>query len=79
MKAVDSTPLSTITVAEREVHAAAERLRTQIEESLAAVANHSQADVEDLEVYADRLERLARDLAVALRELARERRKEDQS
>ncbi len=70
-------PSSQMTVAEREVHAAAERLRMQINESLAVVANHLRQDAEDLEVYADRLERLARDLSVALRELARERRMEE--
>ena len=59
--------------AEQETEAAAERLHTQIETALAAVSTRSFDDVEELEACADRLERAARDLAVALRELARQR------
>lgn len=59
--------------AEQETEAAAERLNTQIEAALAAVSAHSQYDADELEACADRLERAARDLAFALRELARRR------
>ena len=62
------------TRAEKETHTEAERLTTQIEHALMAVAVRSRNDIEELEACADRLERAARDLAVALRELARERR-----
>lgn len=61
------------TRAAQEAHAEAERLTTQIGVALQAVAN-SRDEGQDLEVCADRLERYARDLSVALRELARERR-----
>jgi len=59
--------------AEQETRAAAERLSAQIEDALAAVAGHSSDSTEELEACADRLERAARDLAVALRELASRR------
>lgn len=68
---VTSAPL---TRAEKETQTEAERLTTQIEDALAAVAIRSRTDIEELEACADRLERAARDLSVALRELARERR-----
>ncbi|HYE64718.1 MAG TPA: hypothetical protein VD966_03990 [Pyrinomonadaceae bacterium] len=64
------------TRAEQETETEARRLISQIEGALAAVATHSDIDAEELEAYADRLERAARDLIVALRELARERRRE---
>lgn len=60
--------------AEQETQTEAERLNAQIEQALAAVAVRSSANVEDLELCADRLERAARDLTVILRELAHERR-----
>ena len=63
-----------LTRAEKETQTEAERLTTQIEDALSAVAVRSRNDIEELEACADRLERAARDLAVALRELARERR-----
>lgn len=63
-----------LTRAEKEVEAAAERLGMQTESALAAVAIASQ-DYDELETRADRMERAARDLAVALRELAEERRR----
>jgi len=59
--------------AEQETEAAADRLSAQIDAALAAVAVRAQDDTVQLEAFADRLERAARDLAVALRELARER------
>ena len=58
--------------AEQETEAAAERLHAQIDAALSAVAVPSQGDFKELEACADRLERAARDLAVALRELARQ-------
>jgi hypothetical protein len=69
---METKPL--LTPAERETEAAAERLSAQVHAALAAVAIRANNDTEDLESYADRLERAARDLAAALRELARERR-----
>lgn len=59
--------------AEQETEAAAERLHTQIEAALTAVSARSLDDTEELEACADRLERAARDLVAALRELARQR------
>jgi polyhydroxyalkanoate synthesis regulator phasin len=64
-----------LTRAEQETQTEAERLTGQIEAALAAVAVHTRDDPEELEARADRLERAARDLSVALRELARERRR----
>ncbi|HKQ99451.1 MAG TPA: hypothetical protein VJT09_02190 [Pyrinomonadaceae bacterium] len=61
------------TRAEAETETAAERLTSQIESARAAVAIRSTSDIDELEACADRLERAARDLAVALRELAHER------
>jgi ABC-type transporter Mla subunit MlaD len=64
-----------LTRAEQEVQSASERLNEQIDEALAAVAALRDPDgVDELEARADRLERAARDLSVALRELAEERR-----
>lgn len=63
-----------MTRAEKETQTEAERLTTQIEHAMTAVSVRSQTDIEELEACADRLERAARDLAVALRELAKERR-----
>ncbi|MCA1628950.1 MAG: hypothetical protein LC785_02955 [Acidobacteria bacterium] len=59
--------------AAQETESAAERLTTQIGDALCAVANQTTDDSE-LEASADRIERAARDLSVALRELARRRR-----
>lgn len=63
-----------MTRAEQETETEAKRLIAQIEQALAAVAVRSNTDAGNLEASADRLERAARDLTVALRELARERR-----
>jgi hypothetical protein len=63
-----------MTRAERETETASARLIEQTENALAAVAVRSMSDIEQLEACATRLERAARDLAVALRELAHERR-----
>ena len=65
-----------LTRAEQEVQSAAERLNSQVEDALAAVATRQKTRdaADELEATADRLERAARDLAVALRELVEERR-----
>lgn len=64
-----------MTRAEQETQTEAERLNSQVERALAAVAVRSTSDTEELEACADRIERAARDLSVALRELARARRR----
>jgi hypothetical protein len=67
-----------MTRAEQEVKSAAERLNSQVADALAAVAaRQSPGGIDELEASADRLERAARDLAVALRELVEERRERD--
>ena len=63
-----------MTRAEQETTTEAERLMSQIKSALAVVAQPTIGDENELLAVADRLERAARDLAVALRELARERR-----
>ena len=67
-----STP-GPLTPAEQETQAAAERLNAQVEDALAAVAVRGSDSTDELDAIADRLERAARDLAVALRELAERR------
>ena len=64
-----------MTRAEQETQTEAERLNAQVERALAAVAVRSTSETEELEACANRIERAARDLSVALRELARERRR----
>jgi hypothetical protein len=59
---------------EKETESAATRLVEHIEEALDAVTVRTTAEVDSLEAVADRIERAARDLSVALRELAHERR-----
>jgi hypothetical protein len=59
--------------AEQETENEANRLREQVEAALAAVASRSPDDVESLYTKADRIERAARDLSAALRELAKQR------
>jgi hypothetical protein len=67
-----------LTSAEQEVQSAAERLNSQVADALAAVAaRQSPGGVDELDASADRLERAARDLAVALRELVEQRRERD--
>ncbi|MCP9494633.1 MAG: hypothetical protein MSG64_09280 [Pyrinomonadaceae bacterium MAG19_C2-C3] len=63
-----------MTRAEQETMTEAARLTTQIKSALAVVAQPTIGDENELLAVADRLERAARDLAVAFRELARERR-----
>jgi hypothetical protein len=64
---------STMTRAERETQTAAERLGEMVNEALASVAVPSN-DPDELEFRAERIERAARDLSVALKEMAQERR-----
>jgi nucleoid-associated protein YgaU len=73
-----TSPSKPPTRAEQEVQSAAERLNSQTEAALAAVAGRqTPGGVDELEASADRLERAARDLSVALRELVEERREKD--
>jgi hypothetical protein len=59
---------------EKEAETEAARLFEHVEDALAAVAIHSTDEIETLEALADRIERAARDLSMALRELAEQRR-----
>jgi len=61
------------TRAEQETENEANRLREQVDAALAAVISRSPDEVESLQSAADRIERAARDLADAVRELARQR------
>lgn len=63
-----------MTRAEQEAEVEARRLIDQIEGALAAVAMRSRDEADALDVFADRIERAARDLAFAIRELANTRR-----
>lgn len=60
--------------AAHETTKVAERLRAQVEVALEAVASGAADDAGELETAADRIERVARDLSVALRDLASRRR-----
>ncbi|HYK21702.1 MAG TPA: hypothetical protein VEV42_13255 [Pyrinomonadaceae bacterium] len=62
------------TRAEQETENEANRLREQVDEALIAVLARGPDDIESLQTAADRIERAARDLADALRELAQQRR-----
>ena len=75
-KGTSSSP-RLLTRAEQEVQSAAERLTAQIDDGLAAVGVKSPDGVDELDAVADRLERAARDLSVALRELAEERKNKE--
>jgi ABC-type transporter Mla subunit MlaD len=61
------------THAEQETENEANRLREQVDAALIAVASRSPDEVESLQAAADRIERAARDLADALRQLAQQR------
>ena len=61
------------TRAEQETENEANRLRDQVDAALAAVVSRSPDEVESLQSAADRIERAARDLSDALRELSRQR------
>jgi hypothetical protein len=67
-----------MTRGEQETETEANRLVELIKDALAVVAIRSTAEVDALEAAADRIERAARDLSVALRELAHERNIEPQ-
>ena len=62
------------TRAEQETENEANRLREQVDEALVVVAARSPDEIESLSTAADRIERAARDLADALRQLAQQRR-----
>ena len=62
------------TRAEQETENEANRLREQVDEALIAVLARGPDEIESLQTAADRIERAARDLADALRELAQQRR-----
>ena len=59
--------------AEQETENEANRLREQVDAALSAVNLRSPDEVESLNMAADRIERAARDLADALRQLAEQR------
>ena len=59
--------------AEQETENEANRLREQVEAALAIVAVRSPDEVDSLRMAADRIERAARDLSDALRQLADQR------
>ena len=61
------------TRAEQETENEANRLREQVDAALIAVALRAPDEVESLRTAADRIERAARDLADALRQLAQQR------
>ena len=62
------------TRAEQETENEANRLREQVDAALISVASRSPDEIESLQTAADRIERAARDLADALRQLAQQRR-----
>jgi hypothetical protein len=61
------------TRAEQETENEANRLREQVDAALAIVALRSSDEVDSLQTAADRIERAARDLADALRQIADQR------
>ncbi|MEO6391691.1 MAG: hypothetical protein ABIP75_07550 [Pyrinomonadaceae bacterium] len=67
-----------MTRAERETETAATRLEELVNHALVMVAVRSARGVDDLDSSADRIERAARDLSVALRELAYERKQREE-
>ena len=74
MKTQKDLSISQLSRGEKETETEAARLIEHIEEALAAVAIRSTVEVDSLEGAADRIERAARDLSTALRELAEQRR-----
>ena len=64
---------------EKETEAEATRLVELVEEALSVVSIRTSEEVNSLESIADRIERAARDLSVALRELAQQRRIPDET
>ena len=61
------------TRAEQETENEANRLREQVDAALAVVALRSSDEIDSLQMAADRIERAARDLSDALRQLAGQR------
>ena len=61
------------TRAEQETENEANRLREQVDAALSVVATRSPDEIESLQSAADRIERAARDLGDALRQLAQQR------
>ena len=61
------------TRAEQETENEANRLREQVDAALSVVALRSPDEIDSLHMVADRIERAARDLADALRQLAEQR------
>ena len=61
------------TRAEQETENEANRLREQVDAALAIVALRSPDEVDSLQTAADRIERAARDLADAIRQIAEQR------
>ncbi|HEY6229623.1 MAG TPA: hypothetical protein VIW64_00035 [Pyrinomonadaceae bacterium] len=66
-----------LTRAEKETETEAARLIEHVEHALSAVAIRSTDEADSLDAVADRIERAARDLSTALRELADQRRQSD--
>jgi len=73
----NNTAVRQMSRGEKETETEAARLIEHIEEALSVVASGSTTESESLDGVADRIERAARDLSVALRELAHERRISD--
>jgi hypothetical protein len=65
--------------AEQETENEANRLREQVDIALSTIAQRSPDEFEALQTAADRIERAARDLADAVRQLAQQRRATDES
>jgi len=65
------------TRAEQETENEANRLGEQVRAALSVVAQRSSDEADALQTAADRIERAARDLADALRELAQQRASEE--
>ena len=61
------------TRAEQETENEANRLREQVDAALATVALRSPEEIDSLQMAADRIERAARDLADAIRQIAEQR------
>jgi hypothetical protein len=66
-----------LTRGEKETETEAARLIEHVEDALSAVAIRSPDEADSLDAVADRIERAARDLSTALRELADQRRQAD--
>ena len=65
--------------AEQETENEANRLREQVDAALFIVDQRSPDEVNELQTAADRIERAARDLSDALRQLAQQRRAAEES